>query len=82
MGYDIGTSCTPVIPLHVGNMKNAFKMWKQLDDEGIFINPVVPPAVPPTNTLIRTSFMATHTKEQLDEALLKFEKIGKRVGVI
>ncbi|MCK4695149.1 MAG: pyridoxal phosphate-dependent aminotransferase family protein [Candidatus Cloacimonetes bacterium] len=82
MGYDTGSSCTPVIPLHVGDMMNAFKMWKQLDDEGVFINPVVPPAVPPNDTLIRTSFMATHTKEQLDEALEKFEKIGKSVGVI
>ncbi len=82
MGYDTGHSCTPVIPLHVGGMMNAFKMWKQLDDEGVFINPVVPPAVPPNDTLIRTSFMATHTKEQLDEALEKFEKIGKLVGII
>ena len=82
MGYNTGTSCTPVIPLHVGSMENAFKMWKQLDDEGVFINPVVPPAVPPNDTLIRTSFMATHTKSQLDLALEKFEKIGKRVGVI
>ncbi len=82
MGYNTGTSCTPVIPLHVGGMMNAFKMWKQLDDEGVFINPVVPPAVPPNDTLIRTSFMATHTKAQLDMALEKFEKIGKSVGVI
>ena len=82
MGYNTGSSCTPVIPLHVGGMMNAFKMWKQLDDEGVFINPVVPPAVPPNDTLIRTSFMATHTRKQLDEALEKFEKIGKRVGII
>ncbi len=82
MGYNTGTSCSPVIPLHVGSMENAFKMWKQLDDEGVFINPVVPPAVPPNDTLIRTSFMATHTKAQLDLALEKFEIIGKRVGVI
>ena len=82
MGYNTGTSCTPVIPLHVGEMMNAFKMWKQLDDEGVFINPVVPPAVPPNDTLIRTSFMATHTRKQLDEALEKFEKIGKAVGII
>ena len=82
MGYDTGPSCTPVIPLHVGDMMNAFKMWKQLDEEGVFINPVVPPAVPPNDTLIRTSFMATHTRKQLDEALEKFEKIGKNVGII
>ena len=82
MGYNTGTSCTPVIPLHVGGLTNAFMMWKLLDEEGVFINPVVPPAVPPNDTLIRTSFMATHTRAQLDEALEKFEKIGKRVGVI
>lgn len=82
MGYDTGTSNTPVIPLHVGDMMNAFKMWKQLDEEGVFINPIVPPAVPPNDTLIRTSFMATHTRDQLDLALEKFEKIGKKVGVI
>ncbi|MBC8383939.1 MAG: pyridoxal phosphate-dependent aminotransferase family protein [Candidatus Cloacimonetes bacterium] len=82
MGFNTGSSCTPVIPLHVGDMMNSFKMWKQLDEEGVFINPVVPPAVPPNDTLIRTSFMATHTKEQLDEALEKFEKIGKNIGII
>jgi 8-amino-7-oxononanoate synthase len=82
MGYDIGTSCTPVIPLHVGELDNAFKMWKMLDEEGVFINPVVPPAVPLNDTLIRTSFMATHTRDQLDEALEKFDKIGKKIGII
>jgi 8-amino-7-oxononanoate synthase len=82
MGYDIGTSCTPVIPLHGGELDNAFKMWKMLDEEGVFINPVVPPAVPLNDTLIRTSFMATHTRDQLDEALEKFDKIGKKIGII
>ncbi len=82
MGFDIGNSNTPVIPLHVGDMMNSFKMWKQLDEKGVFINPVVPPAVPPNDTLIRTSFMATHTRKQLDEALEKFEAIGKNVGII
>ncbi|MCF7920190.1 MAG: pyridoxal phosphate-dependent aminotransferase family protein [Candidatus Cloacimonetes bacterium] len=82
MGFNTGTSCTPVIPLHVGAIDNAFKMWKMLDEEGVFINPVVPPAVPPNDTLIRTSFMATHTRDQLTEALEKFEKIGKRIGII
>lgn len=82
MGYDTGTSCTPVIPLHVGEMKVAFEMWKRLGEEGVFINPVVPPAVPPNSCLIRTSFMATHTNEQLDFALDKFRTIGKQLGVI
>lgn len=82
MRYDIGTSETPIIPLHVGDMMTAFKMWKMLADEGIFINPVIPPAVPPNDCLIRTSFMSTHTDKQLDFALDKFEKIGKKLGVI
>lgn len=82
MGYNTGTSCTPVIPLHVGDMMTAFEMWKRLGDEGVFINPVIPPAVPPNSCLIRTSFMATHTKDQLDFALEKFRLIGKQLKVI
>ena len=82
MGYDTGSSNTPVIPLHVGNMMVAFRMWARLGEEGVFINPVVPPAVPPNQCLIRTSFMATHTKAQLDFALDKFHSIGKELKVI
>ena len=82
MGYNTGKSCTPVIPLHVGKMSVAFEMWKRLGEEGVFINPVIPPAVPPNSCLIRCSFMATHTKEQLDFALDKFNKIGKELQVI
>lgn len=82
MGYNTGTSCTPVIPLHVGEMHVAFNMWKRLGEEGVFINPVVPPAVPPNSCLIRCSFMATHTDAQLDFALDKFRAIGKELGVI
>ena len=82
MGYDIGVSETPIIPLHVGEMMTAFKMWKILADDGIFINPVIPPAVPPNDCLIRTSFMATHTDQQLNIALEKFEKVGKKLKII
>lgn len=82
MGYNTGTSCTPVIPLHVGDMMVAFKMWKRLGEEGIFITPVIPPAVPPNSCLIRTSLMATHTRKQLDFALDKFQTIGKELAVI
>ncbi|MFO8144471.1 MAG: pyridoxal phosphate-dependent aminotransferase family protein [Candidatus Syntrophosphaera sp.] len=82
MGYDTGTSCTPVIPLHVGDMDTAFGMWKRLGDEGVFINPVIPPAVPPNSCLIRCSFMATHTMDQLDFALDKFRNIGRELGII
>jgi len=82
MGYDIGVSCTPIIPLHVGELMTAFKMWRMLADDGVFINPVIPPATAPNDCLIRTSFMATHTDEQLDMALDKFKKVGKKLGVI
>ena len=82
IGFETGTSCTPVIPLHVGDMMVAFKMWKRLGEEGIFITPVIPPAVPPNSCLIRTSLMATHTRKQLDFALDKFKSIGKELAVI
>ena len=82
MGYDIGVSNTPIIPLHVGEMMTAFKMWKMLADEGIFINPVIPPAVPQNDCLIRTSFMATHTDKQIEFALDKFEEVGKKLEII
>ncbi len=82
MGFNTGDSCTTVIPLHVGNMMDAFQMWKRLGEEGVFINPVVPPAVPPNSCLIRCSFMATHTREQLDMALDKFRSIGKELKLI
>jgi len=82
MGYNIGLSTTPVIPLYVGEMMKTFHLWKFLADEGVFINPVIPPAVPAANSMIRCSFMATHTKAQLDFALDKFKKAGKSLGII
>lgn len=82
MGFNYGESCTPVIPLHIGEMMTTFRMWKRLAEEGVFVNPVVPPAVPPNSCLIRCSFMATHTKEQLNMALDKFHLIGKELNII
>ncbi|MBP7562612.1 MAG: pyridoxal phosphate-dependent aminotransferase family protein [Candidatus Cloacimonetes bacterium] len=82
MGYDTGSSTTPVIPLHTGDMMTTFKMWKRLAEEGVFINPVIPPAVPPSDTMIRCSFMATHTLSQLEKALDKFKLVGKELNII
>jgi len=82
MGFDTGTSETPIIPLLMGEMERAFTMWKILSDEGVFVNPVAPPATPPGRCLIRTSYMATHTDEQLDRVLAIIEKAGKKLGVI
>jgi len=82
MGFDTGIAETPIIPLVMGEMERAFMMWKTLSDEGVFSNPVVPPATTPGRCLIRTSYMATHTDEMLDRALGVIEKAGKKLGVI
>ncbi len=82
MGYDTGIAETPIIPLVIGDDMLCFKMWKELTEAGIFVNPVVHPAVPHGRALIRTSYMATHTEEQLDFALETFEKIGKKLGIL
>jgi 8-amino-7-oxononanoate synthase len=82
MGYDTGVSATPIVPLLMGEMERAFMMWKILSDEGVFVNPVVPPATQPGRCLIRTSYMATHTDEMLDRVLVILERAGKKLGVI
>ena len=82
MGYDTGRAETPIIPLVIGAMERTFLMWKILYDEGMFVNPVVPPATTPGRCLIRTSYMATHTDEMLDRVLGVIEKAGRMLGVI
>jgi len=82
MGYNTGHSASPVIPLVVGDDTTAFKMTFRLQDEGVFANPVVSPAVPPGRAMIRTSYMATHTRDQLDRALEVFRTVGREMGVI
>ena len=82
MGFDTGVTETPIIPLLMGEMERAFTMWKILSDEGVFVNPVAPPATPPGRCLIRTSYMATHSDEMLDRVLVILEKAGKKLGII
>ncbi len=82
MGFGIGLSQTPIVPIHIGQMEDAFRMWRGLTDEGLFVNPVVPPAVPPGDCLIRTSYMATHTEEQMEMALEVFRKVGRGLGLV
>ncbi len=82
MGYNTGTSCTPIIPLIIGDNDKVIKMRKMLFDRGLFVNPVVSPAVPPNQTLIRLSLMATHTFEQIDFALNNLYEVGKALKVI
>jgi len=82
MGYDTGIAETPIIPLLMGEMEPTFRMWKALNEGGVFANPVVPPATTPGRCLIRTSYMATHSDEMLDRVLAVIEKAGKKLGVI
>lgn len=82
MGYDIGTSDTPVVPVVVGDDMTAFMMTGLLEDAGVFVNPVVSPATPPGRALIRTSYMATHTDEQLDRVLDVFDRVGRELGIL
>lgn len=82
LGFDTGESASPVIPLVVGDDMTAFRMTIRLQEEGVFANPVVSPAVPPGRAMIRTSYMATHTREHLDRALGAFAKVGRELEVI
>ena len=82
LGFDTGTSETPIIPVILREDRLAFQCWKLLHEAGIFANPAVSPAVPKGHALIRTSYMATHTPAQLDRVLEAFRMVGKRLGVI
>ncbi len=82
LGFDIGNSNTPVIPVYVRDRWKTVMFWKELFDLGVYVNPVLPPAVAPNDSLLRTSYIATHTEEQIDRALSIFEKAGKKLGII
>jgi 7-keto-8-aminopelargonate synthetase-like enzyme len=82
LGFDVGKSVTPIIPILIGDDQKTFMFWRALFDNGVFVNPVISPAVAPGRQLLRTSYMATHTDDQLDRVLDIFGKVGKEVGVI
>ena len=82
MGFNTGVSVTPIIPILVGEQMKAFNLWKQLLEAGVFTNAVIPPAVEPGRSMLRTSYQAAHTEEQLDRVLDVFETIGKRLKII
>ena len=82
MGCEIGHTASPIIPLFVRDMSKTLQVTQLLMNEGIFVNPVLPPAVPSGDTLIRFSLMATHTKEQVSFALEKIHKVFHQVGII
>ena len=82
MGYNTGPTETPIIPAIIGNDEMAFMLWRLLREDGIFTNPVIYPAVPKGQSLIRTSYSATHTEEELDTVLASFERCGKQLEII
>ena len=81
-GFNVWSSESPIIPVVVGDMETCFRFWKDLLEEGVFVNAVIPPAVPQGQSLMRTSYMATHTNEELDFILSAFHTVGLRHGVI
>ncbi len=82
MGFNTGSSETPIIPIIIGDDLKTFYFWKLLYENGIFANPVISPAVEPGHQLLRTSYMATHTDNELDHVLEIFHKLGKQFGLI
>ncbi len=82
LGFNIGPSQSPIVPIIIGDDQKTFNFWKALFQAGVFVNPVISPAVPQGMQLLRTSYMATHTDEQLDRVLDIFHTVGKQVGVI
>ena len=82
LGFDIGKTETPIIPIYIGDNMRTFQFWRMLSDEGIFVNPAISPAVAPGSQLLRTSYTATHTDDQLDRVLEVFGRVGKKMGVI
>ncbi|MFV0390500.1 MAG: serine palmitoyltransferase [Paludibacteraceae bacterium] len=81
-GFEIGPTETPIIPLYVRDNMKTFTLTQRLMDDGVFVNPVVTPAVSPEDTLIRYSLMATHTFEQVDESIEKITKAARQLGII
>jgi 8-amino-7-oxononanoate synthase len=82
LGFNIGNSTTPIIPIIIGDDTKVLLLWKALFENGIFVNPVVSPAVPAGMQLMRTSYMATHTDAQMDRVLEVFAKVGRELGII
>jgi len=82
LGFNVWSSQTPIIPVVIGEMYDCFRFWKDLFEAGVYVNAVVPPAVPRGQALVRTSYMATHTDEHLDKILSAFKKVGIKHGII
>lgn len=82
LGFNTGKTETPIIPIIIGEDLPTLLTWKMLFEQGVYTNPVLAPAVPPGQSLLRTSYMATHTEDQLDRALDTMAKVGRQLGLI
>ena len=82
MGYSVGPTETPIVPVVIGDQDRLFRFWKALFEQGLFTNPATGPAVPAGMDLIRTSYMATHTDQQIARVLEVFQKVGHTLGIL
>ncbi len=82
LGFNIGSSETPIIPIIIGDDMKTFIFWRALLDAGVYVNAIISPATAPGRQLLRTSYMSTHTDQQLDQVLETFAAVGKSLGVI
>ncbi len=82
LGFNVWSSQTPIIPVVIGELMQCFRFWRDLFEAGVYVNAVVPPAVPKGQSLVRTSYMATHTDDHLDRILEAFRKVGIKNGII
>ncbi len=81
LGFNVGESRTPIIPIFIGDSLATMRAWRALFDAGVYVNVAIPPAVPPGKALLRTSYMATHTDAQMDRVLETFAVVGRRLGL-
>ena len=82
MGFEVGASETPIVPVFIGDSMAAIRAWRALFDAGVYANVAIPPAVPPGKALLRTSYMATHTEDQMDRVLDAFRHMGRQLNLI
>lgn len=82
LGFNTLKSNTPIIPILIGDTMKTIMTWKQLFEAGVFVNPVLNPAVPAGQELLRTSYMATHTDEQLNQVIEAFAHVGRQMELI
>jgi 7-keto-8-aminopelargonate synthetase-like enzyme len=81
-GFDVGGTVSPIVPVRIGDQTRTFRMWRRLVAEGVYVNPVLPPAVPAERCILRLTVMATHTPEQVDRAVAALEEARREVEAI